>query len=88
MEIVYLSLSAAITLVSLVLLLVSIQSYRSFKNTKLPFVIAVFLFFLIRGILLSISLLYEPLQPVAISYYMWTFDLVILTLLYLASLKR
>ena len=38
MEIEYIFISAAITIVSLILLIVSIHSYRIYKNPKLPFV--------------------------------------------------
>jgi hypothetical protein len=88
MEIEFIIVSAAITIVSLILLLVTVHSYRIYRNTKLWFVIMVFLFFLIRGLLLSCALLYQPLAPMLSSYYLWIIDLVILTLLYVAALKR
>ena len=84
----YIIISAAITIVALILLIVSIHSYRIYKNPKLPFVILVFLFFLARGALLSLGLFYEPFTPIATSYYMWIVDLIILTLLYIAAIKR
>ena len=87
-EIGLLVISAAISICSLVLLLTAVLSYQKYKNKKLRFVVLVFLFFLIRGLLLSIGLFYEPLAPIATSYYTWLIDLVILNLLYLASLKR
>ena len=88
METGYVIVSAAITILSLILLIVSLYSYRISRNTKLPFVTAVFVFFFIRGILLSVGLFYSPLEFLVSSYYMWVFDLFILTLLYVASLKR
>jgi hypothetical protein len=84
----YIIISAAITIVSLILLIVSIHSYRITSNSKLYFVILVFIFFLARGIFLSIGLFYEPLTSIATGYYMWIVDLIILTLLYLAAIKR
>ena len=88
MEIEYIFIGAAITIVSLILLLISIHSYRIYKNSKLPLVIMVFIFFLIRGLLLSIGLFYEQLWPIVSGYYVWILDLLILTMLYLAALKR
>ena len=88
MEIEYIVIGAAISISSLILLITSILSYKKYKNKKLLFIIAVFLFFLIRGVLLSLSLFYEPLKPIASSYYTWLIDLIILNLLYLAALKR
>ena len=88
MEIEYIIIGAAISISSLILLITSILSYKKYKNTKLLFIIVVFLFFLIRGVLLSLSIFYEPLKPIATSYYTWLIDLIILNLLYLAALKR
>ena len=88
MDIIYIIISAAITICALFLLITSILSYIKYKNVKLPFIILVFLFFLIRGLLLSLSLFYEPFEFFASSYYTWLIDLIILNLLYLAALKR
>ena len=88
MEIEYIFIGAAISICSLVLLITSILSYKKYKNKKLLFIIAVFLFFLIRGVLLSFALFYKPLEPFVSSYYTWLIDLIILNLLYLAALKR
>jgi hypothetical protein len=88
MEMEYIILSAAITLVSLILIIVTLHSYRISGNKKLLFVLMVFLFFFIRGAFLSIGLFYEPLAWIATSYYTWAIDLVILTLIYIAALQR
>jgi len=88
MEIEYVVIGAAISINSLVLLITSLLSYKKYKNTKLIFVILVFLFFFIRGILLSLGLFYDVLAPFASSYYTWLIDVVILNLLYVAALKR
>jgi len=88
MEIEYIFIGAAISIVSLTLLLVSVYSYHIYRNSKLLFVIFVFIFFLIRGLLLSIGLFYDPLWPIVNDYYVWIFDLLILTMLYMAALKR
>ena len=84
----YVIISAAISICSLVLLATTLISYRKSNNKKLIFVTLAFLFFLIRGLLLSFSLFYDPLAPFVSSYYTWLIDLVILNLLYLAALKR
>ena len=88
METAFIIISAGITIVAFILFIFSLQSYRIYKNTKLPFVIVVFLFFLLRGLLLSIGLFYEPVAAIISSYYLGVLDLAILTLLYLAALKR
>ena len=79
-------INARITIFSLGLLIVSILSYRKYKNVKLIFVSIVFLVFLIKGILLSLGLFYEE---IAISSpYNELFDLIIIILLFMATLKR
>lgn len=79
---------ACITIFALVLFIVSILSYWKYKNVKLFFIGVVFLFFLVRGILLSLSLLNEDILKIVSSTYIWLFDLVILAILYITSLKR
>ena len=88
MDIIYVIIGAAITIIALVLFVSSVISYRRYKNKKLPFVILAFLFFLIRCLMLSISLFYEPLTEFTSSYYPWVIDLIVLNLLYLAAIKR
>ena len=88
MGIEFVVIGAAISINALVLLVTSVLSYLQYKNKKLLFVIAVFLFFLIRGILLSISLFNDAFEPLATSIYPWVVDVVILNLLYVAALKR
>lgn len=81
-------ISAAITIISFVLLIISLHSYNSFKNKKLLLITVVFIFFLIRGIILSLGLFYPSEFGFSTSFYMWSFDVVILAILYLSSLKR
>ena len=88
MEIENIIISGAVTIVSVILLLVAIHSYRISGNKKLRFVIMVFLFFLLKGILLSFGLIYEPLMQMITSYHMGIVDLIILTFLYTTALKR
>jgi len=79
---------ACITILSLALLIISIISYWKYKNSKLIFIGLIFFFFFIRGILLSISLFNDQIKEVISSTYIWLFDLMILVVLYLTSLKR
>ena len=88
MEIEYIIISAAISINALVLLITTLISYKKYQNTKLIFVIIVFLFFFLRGVLLSLGLFFEPLAFFISSHYTWLIDIVILNLLYLAALKR
>jgi hypothetical protein len=88
MEIEFIIIGAAISINALVLLVTSVLSYLQYKNKKLLFVIAVFVFFLVRGILLSLSIFHEAFEPLVTSFYPWLVDVVILNLLYLAALKR
>jgi len=84
----YVFISSAVTIVSIVLLAVTLYSYKKSRNPKLIFIVFVFLLFFIRGLLLSIGLFYDPLWSFVTSYYVWVFDLIILTVLYLAALTR
>jgi len=79
---------AFITVFSLGLLIVSLLSYRKYKNTKLLFVSAVFLVFLIKGVLFSLGLFYSQIADILSSSYAGLFDLIILVLLFIATLKR
>ena len=88
MEIESIVLSASITIIALGLLIVSLLSYRKSKNLKLLFVSSAFLVFLIKGIILSLSLFYEEIAVINSCAYMGLFDLIILILLFVATLKR
>ncbi len=56
MEIESIIINACITIFSLGLLIVSLMSYRKYKNAKLLFVSIVFLVFFVKGIVFSLSL--------------------------------
>ena len=88
MEIEQIIISACITIFSLGLLLVSSASYRKYKNLKLLFVSMVFVVFLIKGMLLSLSLFYEDIELLNTVIHSGLFDLSILILLFIATLKR
>lgn len=89
MEIQEIVISAFVTIFSLGLLVVSAASYRKYKNLKLLFVSLVFFVFLIKGLLLSIGLFYEEITGlINTSTYIGLFDLIILIMLFIATLKR
>jgi len=82
-------ISACITIFSLGLLMISLASYRKYKNLKLLVISFVFLIFLIKGILLSLGLFYNEIKMVTTdSLSVGFFDLLILVLLFIATLKR
>jgi hypothetical protein len=82
------AINACITIFSFGLFTVSILSYHKYKNTKLLFVSLVFLFFLIKGVVLSLGLFIEQLAGFLSNPYIGIFDLAILILLFIATLKR
>lgn len=88
MEIQDIIISAFITIFSVGLLAVSLASYKKYKNLKLLFVSLVFLVFLIKGVLLSLGLFNEDIATILTSTYAGLFDLAILILLFIATLKR
>ena len=88
MEIEGIIISAFITIFSLGLLTISFASYRKYKNPKLLFVSLVFVVFLLKGILLSVSLFYENIGNFLSETYIGIFDLIVLILLFIATLKR
>ena len=88
MEIYEIVLSAFITIFSVGLLFVSLASYRKYKNLKLLFVSLVFLVFLIKGVLQSISLFSGEIPLLNLFINSGLFDLLILILLFIATLKR
>ncbi len=89
MDIEIVTLFAILTLLSGTLLIITLLSYRRYKNRGLLLVSMVFLFFLIRGILLTLKLFNDTIKSFTSSDYIWIFDLVILILLYASySTKR
>ncbi len=72
---------------SLILLLVSIASYRRTKNSRLLLVSVGFFIFLLKGILLIIGLVFVPGLTESIELLL-LLDLVILLFLYFAIAKR
>ena len=69
------------------LLIISILSYQKSQNKKILFISVVFLFFLIKGMLLSASILIPQFQDYLSIPVMAFIDLLILLLLFFAVLK-
>jgi hypothetical protein len=88
MEISSILCSATITILSLGLFVVSLLSYRAYKNSKLLFVSIVFLVFCVKGILFSIGLFYNAFAGFTLTIQSSIFDVFILILLFIATLKR
>jgi hypothetical protein len=86
MDITNIVTSACITVLAFGLLLVSLASYGKYKNMKLFFVSLVFFLFLVKGIILSLNLFFENF--IELSSYFGVFDVVMLILLFIATLKR
>jgi hypothetical protein len=81
-------IDAGITIFALGLFLISLMSYRKYKNGKLLIISSVFFIFLIKGLLLSFSLFFSEFSEIFSSPLYGLFDLVILFLLFIATLKR
>jgi len=88
MDTVNIVIAACVTVFSLGLLFISLISYHRTKNIKLLFVSIVFFVFLIRGILLSVNVFNEQLESLITMPYVGMLDLIMLVLLFIATLKR
>ena len=88
MEIGSIVLNACITVFSFGMLIVSLIGYRKSRNSKLIFVSLAFLIFFIKGMIQSLGLFYQGLSFMDSNIYMKFFDLTILILLFIATLKR
>ena len=88
MEIVSIILSACITIFSLGLFVVSLLSYKSYKNSKLLFVSGVFFVFFLQGLLFSLGLFFPLFSSFLLTIPSGVFILIILIFLFLATLKR
>jgi len=81
-------LYACITILSLVLLMISLFSYWKYGKPRQLLISIMLLLFFVQAVLLSIGLFYETIGSFTSSVYIWTFDLVILALLYIIILKK
>lgn len=77
-----------LTIFSFGLWIISLLSYRKSKNKKILFVSIVFLLFLLKGVLLSLSIFLIDLQEFLSITFFAVFDLLILLLLFVAVLKK
>jgi len=80
-------ISSVITIFALGLLLVTLRSFYHTRNTYLLFIIVVFIVFLIKGILLSISIFNTEIDT-SVSGLLIVFDVIILLSLFLGTLKK
>jgi hypothetical protein len=87
MDIKLLVIIAFITTFSIGLLLISLMSYKRYHNVKLLFVSFVFVAFLIKGAMLSLYLLTSKSTLLDL-IQTGLFDVIILLLLFIATLKR
>ena len=77
-----------ITIFSIGLFCVSILSFLKSKNKKLLFVSTVFLLFILKGLILSLSLFLSDLNLFVTIPILALFDLIVLFLLFIATLKN
>jgi len=84
-------ISASITIFSIGLLILALSSYKKYGNTKLLVISIVFIVFLTKGMLFSISIFYPDFSTfdfLLCGVYSGIFDLIILVLLFLSTFKR
>jgi hypothetical protein len=81
-------LFASITIFSLVLLIISLLSYWKYGKLRRLFISIILFMFFTRSVLLSLGLFYQQVEAFTSSIYIWVFDLAILAVLYVASLKK
>jgi len=77
-----------LTIFSFGMWVISIFSYQKSRNKKILFVNIVFLLFLLKGVLLSLSIFLTDLQEFLSISLFAVFDLLILFLLFVAVLKK
>ena len=91
MDFINIVINASITILALGLLIISLISYKKYKNKKLLVISFIFIVLLIKGLLLSLTLFDQDISIVnSILYgpYLGVFDLIILILLFVSTLKR
>lgn len=79
---------ACVTVFALTLLIITLISYRRSKNVKLLLISAVFVVFIVKGIVLSLGLFIGSVEEIYTGQFAGLLDLLILILLFLATLKR
>ncbi|MFP4051225.1 MAG: hypothetical protein ACLFVB_05745 [Thermoplasmata archaeon] len=81
-------ISGMIIVFALGLFIISILSYQKFRNKKLLFVSIVFSLLFIKGLISALSVFIDYIPESNLFPYSGLIDLGILTMLYLATLKR
>ena len=77
-----------LTIFSLGMFIVSILSYKRSKNTKILFVTVVFFVFFLKGILLSLSIFIIEISDLITIPFLGLFDLLMILMLFMATLKK
>ena len=77
-----------ITVFSFGMLIVSFLSYKRSNNFKILFVTLVFFVFFLKGILLSLSLFFVEINNIISIPFLGIFDLLMIVLLFIATLKK
>ena len=88
MEILELFIVSAIAVISFSLLVLSLLAYKKSKSIKMLFISFVFLVFFTKIVWYNISLYFTDINIFDSITNIWIFDLIVLLLLYIASMKR
>jgi hypothetical protein len=88
MDIIELFIVACIIVISFSLLVLSLFAYKKNKNLKMLLISFVFLVFFIKILIYNLSFYFTDINLFDSHVNIWFFDLVILLLLYVASMKR
>jgi hypothetical protein len=88
MEILELFIVSCIAVISFSLLVLSLLAYTKSKSIKMLFISFVFLVFFTKIVWYNISLYVADINIFDSIVNIWIFDLVVLLLLYIASMKR
>jgi hypothetical protein len=88
MSVLELLILSIVIVISFGLLVLSLFAYKKNKNLKMLFISFVFLVFFVKVVLYNISLFVQEINIFDSMINIWVFDLVILVLLYIASMKR
>lgn len=81
-------ISGIIMVFALGLFIISIFSYRKFRNKKLLFVSIVFSLLFVKGLISALSVFIDIIPESEMLPYSGLIDIGILAMLYLATLKR
>ena len=81
-------LFASITIFSLVLFIISLLSYWKYGKLRRLFISIILFMFFTRSVLLSLGLFISQVEAFTSSIYIWVFDLAMLAVLYVTSLKK